>query len=101
MLISTSNEVEQTRSKVFVTCKTLAEMLKLCSYKIENGSRKTILTGRMIWRQADGMMFVSLFTSKQAIRTTITGLLIEFKNRLTKLLMISRIKQAVNSIIFR
>ena len=59
MLFAISNEVEQTRGNVFVTCKTLATKLKLYSCNIENRSRKTTLTVGMICRQADGMMFVS------------------------------------------
>jgi hypothetical protein len=55
MLFAISNEVEQTRCNVFVTCKTFAGKLKLYSCKIENRSLKTTLTVGMICRQADGM----------------------------------------------
>ena len=51
MLFVISNEVEQTLSNVFVTCKTLVTKLKLYS-------RNTTLTVRMICSQADGMISV-------------------------------------------
>ena len=61
-----SIKIEQTRADVFVTWKTLAAQLKQYSCKVENRSRKTTLTGRMIWKQADGMTFVEReLTNKQ------------------------------------
>ena len=96
-----SNEVEQTLGKGFVTCFTLATKLKLYSCNIENCSILPTLTIGMICRQADGMTLVSLFTSKQAPRTTIIRLIIECNMRLTKSLIISKMKQAMKSMIFR
>ena len=58
MLFAISNKVEQTRGNVFVAWKTLATKLKLYSCNIENRSRKTTLTAKMMCSQADGMMLV-------------------------------------------
>ena len=86
MFFAISNKVEQTLCNVFVPCFTLATKLKLYSCNIENRSRKTTLTVGMIFGQADVM--------------TNVGRLIKLKKYLTKSLMISRMKQTVNSVIF-
>ena len=66
MLFVISNKIEQERTNAFVTWKTLAAQLKQYSCKVENRSRKITLTGRMIWKQADGMTFLEReLTNKQ------------------------------------
>ena len=65
MLFIISNEVEQTQANCYLENLSFVKV-KQYSCNIENFYRKTTLTSRMIFGQADGMMFVeSELSNKQ------------------------------------